>query len=156
MCRFDPLRDVSFTIGDVIDEKGVTGLYFQYSYARVQSIFRKGGYASIGETAPVDHAAWADADCALLVHQSERAMIMLLARFPSIVEQVVASLEVHTLADYAHQLAETFNIFYDSCPVLRSDVEPELKRARLALVAATAQTMRNVAQTLGLALPDRL
>ena len=30
-----------FTIDDVIDEKGTTGLYIQYAYARVQSIFRK-------------------------------------------------------------------------------------------------------------------
>ncbi len=48
MCRADPLRNVFFTIDEVIDEKGHTGLYMQYAYARTQSIFKRGGYLADG------------------------------------------------------------------------------------------------------------
>jgi arginyl-tRNA synthetase len=155
MCRYDPLRNVSFTIDEVIDGKGHTGLYVQYAYARTQSIFRKGGYAGDGDSG-LDGSSWANADPALLTHERERALVLILARLPGVVAQVLDGLSIHLLADYAHDLAEHFALFYEECPILRSDVPPELRQARLALVAATAQTMRNVCALLGLALPDRL
>src|SRR6185437_4846814 len=155
MCRYDPLRNVSFTIDEVIDGKGHTGLYVQYAYARTQSIFRKGGYLGNGDTA-LDERSWATADPALLVHERERTLLLLLARLPGVVTQVLEGLSIHLLADYAHELAEQFALFYEECPILRSDVPPGPRQARLALVAATAQTMRNVCALLGLALPDRL
>jgi arginyl-tRNA synthetase len=155
MCRFDPLRDVQFTVEDVIDEKGTTGLYIQYAYARVQSIFRKGGYLQEGEQA-VDPGRWETADLSLLTHPQERALLLLMARLPALVAQVIDGLTVHALADYAHELAETSNLFYEKCPVLRSDVPDALRQSRLALAATTAQVMRNVAALLGIALPERL
>jgi arginyl-tRNA synthetase len=155
MCRFDPLRDIEFTVEDVIDERGTTGLYVQYAYARVQSIFRKGGYLQ-DEAPRIAATPWDGADAGLLTHPHERALVMLLARFPAVVTLVVDSLSVHALADYAHELSEQFNLFYEACPILRSDVPEDLRLARLALAAATAQTLRNVAGLLGLELPERL
>ncbi len=155
MCRFDPLRNVSFTIEEVIDERGHTGLYVQYAYARAQSIFRKGGYLGEGQSI-VEGDAWDDADPALLVHPRERDLLLLIARFPGVTAQVLEGLAVHALADYAHDLADHFTLFYEACPILRSDVPGDLRLARLALVAATAQCLRNVCGLLGLPLPDRL
>lgn len=155
MCRYDPLRDVQFTVEDVIDERGVTALYIQYAYARAQSIFRRGGYLREGDR-EVDAGAWRDADLALLTHSRERALVLLIARLPVVITQVIEGLAVHTLADYAHELAESFSLFYEACPVLRSDVPEDLRAARLALAAATARVMRNVAGLLGIALPERL
>ena len=153
MCRSDPLKDITFTVEDVIDERGATALYIQYAYARLQSIFVKGGYEQYmrGGAAP-----WDSADLSLLVDPQERALVRLVARLPLVVLQVVEALRIHTLADYGHDLAETFSLFYDACPILRSDVPPELKLARLVLAATVAQTIRNVASLLGLGLPDRL
>jgi arginyl-tRNA synthetase len=151
MCRYDPLKNVTFTIDDVIDEKGTTGVYVQYAYARVQSIFRKGGYSG-----DATGDLWLDADLTLLTQTQERALVSLIARLPWVVGQVLEHLTIHSLADFAHELAETFSLFYEACPILRSDVSPELRAARLSLAAATAQTMRNVALLLGLALPERL
>ena len=144
-----------FTIDEVIDERGHTGLYMQYAYARTQSIFKRGGYLSEGAV-EVDVAAWANADVGLLVHPRERDLIFLISRLPSIVSQVLDGLAVHSLADYGHDLAEHFASFYEECPILRSDVPGDLKLARLALVEVSAQTLRNVSSLLGLPLPDRL
>lgn len=152
MCRYDPLKNITFTIEDAIDEKGNTALYIQYAYARAQSIFRKGGHADL----PPGEEPWAAADPALLEHPREWALIALIARLPWVVAQVVEHLTIHSLAEFAHELAESFSLFYEACPILRSDVPPDLRLARLALAAATAQTMRNVAALLGLSLPDRL
>ena len=153
MCRSDPLKDITFTIEDVIDEHGTTAVYIQYAYARMQSIFAKGGYEAQmhGDVTP-----WDAADLALLIQPQEQALIRVVARLPFAVAQAVDALRIHTLADYGHELAESFNLFYGACQILRSDVPPELKLARLALAAAVAQTIRNVAALLGLGLPDRL
>jgi arginyl-tRNA synthetase len=154
MCRFDPLKNITFTIEDVLDEKGTTALYMQYAYARVQSIFRRGGYTDVAYA--VGEAPWDGADAALLEHAREQALLRLIARLPQVVEHVLDNLAIHTLADYAHELAETFSLFYEACPILRSDVSPELRAARLALAQTTARTMRNVAALLGIDLPERL
>ena len=154
MCRADPARDVQFTVQEAIDEKGNTGVYILYAYARVRSIFRKGGYEAL--LAGSEERPWHDADLGLLVHEAERVVVALLARLPDVVTLAVEGLAIHALAGYGHDLADSFSQFYDKCPMLRSDVPPDLKLARLALAEATAQAMRNVAGLLGLALPERL
>ena len=55
---------------------------------------------------------------------------------------------MHTLATYAHELAESFNRFYNEVPVLKAERERE---SRIALVAAARQALGNTLELLGLA-----
>ena len=49
-----------------------------------------------------------------------------------------------------------FATFYDECPVLKDDVPADLRTARLALVAAVAQGLKNGLALLGIHAPERV
>jgi arginyl-tRNA synthetase len=65
---------------------------------------------------------------------------------------------VNLLAEYAYELATSFSQFYNKCPILNAQppLAPELLHARLGLVSAVAQVMRNLYGILGLDLVERL
>ncbi|MDK2863460.1 MAG: arginyl-tRNA synthetase, partial [Methanomicrobiaceae archaeon] len=78
----------------------------------------------------------------------EIALARHLARFPAVIEQVVAELRPHLLAAYARDLADLFNAFYHYDPVLKS--EGETRNSRLALVDAVRNTLKESLETLGI------
>ena len=123
MCRFDPLEDITFTIEDVIDEKGTTALYIQYAYARMQSIFRKGGYEAQmhGDVTP-----WDAADLALLIQPQEQALIRVVARLPFAVAQAVERIA------YPHPCRLRARVGRILQPLLRSLPDPPLRCAARA------------------------
>ncbi len=85
-------------------------------------------------------------DAARLVDPDEVALVRTVSRFPGVVAYAARTSHVHAVAGYAHDLADQFNRFYHAVPVLRSGEE---RASRLALVAATRQTLRNVLGLLG-------
>ena len=69
------------------------------------------------------------------------------ARWPGVVRYVGRTNHVHTIAGYAHDLADQFNRFYHAVPVLKSGRERE---SRIALVAAVRQTLGNALDLVGI------
>ena len=70
--------------------------------------------------------------------------------------------EPHRVARYLENLAASYHRFYDSCQVLPKadtvdhDEDAALHSARLALCAATRQTLENGLQLLGVTAPERM
>nr|WP_255567582.1 arginine--tRNA ligase [Corynebacterium sp. TAE3-ERU16] len=123
--------------------------YVQYGHARLCSIARKA--AEIG----VDHAG---ADLSLLTEPREGDLIRTLGEFPAVVAAAAELREPHRVARYAEQLAGTFHRFYDTCQILPrggEQTEP-VHRARLALAAATRQTLANALRLVGVTAPERM
>jgi arginyl-tRNA synthetase len=149
LCQFNPLKDIAFDIATVSRPEGNTGPYLQYAYTRTQAILRRAREEK-GLAAEVRGG-----DAALLAEPAEHELLTHLARLPDVVDDVAGTLAVNVLADYAYTLATLFTQFYDRCPVLRA-ASDDLMRARLGLVLATAQVMRNTFGLLGLGLRDRL
>jgi len=58
-----------------------------------------------------------------------------------------------TVAEWTYTLAREYSRFYDKCPVLTAETD-ELKAARLALVVATAQGIKNGLALLGIRAPE--
>lgn len=69
--------------------------------------------------------------------------------------EIAKSYEVHRLSAYAIKLADLFNKFYESCPVLRAKNEP-LMLARLSLVKASQITLANTLSLMGISAPSRM
>jgi arginyl-tRNA synthetase len=132
--KFDPNASVKF--------EGDTGPYVQYACARVAGILR--GAASLG----VDLAA--PVDLALLGHDSERALAMLAAGYPAVVQKAAADLDTSGLASYLLELAKAFHKFYHDCPVVKEDTPPDLRAARLHLCTVTRHLLRTGLATLGI------
>jgi arginyl-tRNA synthetase len=138
--RVAPDKAVRFAWEDALSFEGRSGPFAQYSYARASSILRKAGSTPTAWTGRASEVASAP----------ERALVRTISRFPGLVAYAARTAHVHTIAGYAHDLAETFNRFYQDVPVLRAEVERE---SRLALVQAARQTLGNTLELLGL---DRL
>ncbi len=77
-----------------------------------------------------------------------------LADYPQVLERAAAELSPHDVAFYLRDLASAFHSFYDAQRVLVDD--PALRRARLALLAATRQVLRNGLGVLGVSAPEQM
>jgi len=117
--------------------------YVQYAHARLCSVIAKGGEAA---DAPVD--------LSLLGAPTELALMSRLAEYPQVLERAAAELSPHDVAFYLRDLASAFHSFYDAQRVLVDDAP--LRRARLALLAATRQVLRNGLGVLGVSAPEQM
>jgi arginyl-tRNA synthetase len=143
LVEVDPAKPVVFTWDRVLDFEKNSAPYIQYSHARGGSILRK---AAREPESP---------DYSLLTTQLEHDIILMLARFPEVFVDVVEDLRPNQIADFANALADKFNKFYASLPVIKA--EPQgLSDARLTLVDATKIVFRNALELLGIEAPSRM
>ncbi|MEA3400788.1 MAG: arginine--tRNA ligase [Armatimonadota bacterium] len=123
--------------------------YVQYAHARISSILREArerGFAT-------DDLQ--EADLSLLDHEDERRLMRWLADYPGEVSDAARRRAPHRLAHLSRELAATFHQFYGTCRVI-DEQEPDLSKARLALVSATGQVLRNLLGLLGVSAPERM
>ncbi len=120
--------------------------YVQYAHARICSVIRK--WAEQGG----DEAGLAGADLSLLTAPTEAALMLKLADFPRMLTSAAQDLAPHDVAFYLRDLSGAYHSYYAAERVL--DQAPELTRARVALLAATRQVIRNALAVLGVSAPD--
>jgi arginyl-tRNA synthetase len=120
--------------------------YVQYAHARVASVLRQAGIEF--HDAP---QAVANADLALLTSPYELALLRRLDDYPHEIAQAAEELAPHRLTAWLRDLAQEFHSYYNAERFLVDDAA--LKRARLALVVASGQVIRNGLALLGIAAP---
>jgi arginyl-tRNA synthetase len=124
--------------------------YVQYAHARCRSVLR-GAAESLSDT---DDAALARADVSVLTDAAELALLRRLAGWPRLVEAAALAREPHRVAFYLSEVAADFHALWNkgreaaTLRFIQADA-PEATRARLALVAATAVTIRAGLAVLG-------
>ncbi|MBM9510573.1 arginine--tRNA ligase [Actinacidiphila acididurans] len=138
-------RDYVFDLDRMVSLNGDTSVYIQYAYARVKSIFRKGG----GDLKPAPHPE-------VPLAQAERALGLHLDAFGDTLAEVATTYEPHRLASYLFQLASLFTTFYEQCPVLTAEGGAPQVENRLFLSDLTARTLHQGLVLLGIRTPDRL
>ncbi len=143
----DRVGDYVFSWERMLSLDGFTAPYLQYAHARIRSIFRRAGD---------DVAAAAKGVVPTLDAPEERALALALVGFAPAIRESVERLAPHRLCNELFDLAQTFTAFYDACPVLRSDVPPELRASRLALCDVTARTLAQGLDLLGIETPERM
>jgi arginyl-tRNA synthetase len=119
--------------------------YVQYAHARISSVF---------EQWSGDAGCLAAVDLSPLSTDQEVALLSRLIEYPAIVESAARDLAPHMIAFYLKELAGEFHSYYNATRVLIPE-EP-LKLARLALVAATRQVLRNALALLGVSAPEKM
>jgi len=123
--------------------------YVQYAHARVSSVLRQAGL--VPADAP---AAFADAELAPLSSAYEDALLRRLADFPAELTLAGRDMAPHVVTLYLKELAAEFHSYYNAERFLVDD--PRVQRARLALVVATGQVLRNALAVLGISAPDAM
>ena len=143
------IKDVNFDWEEVLSFDFGSGPYVQYAHARLSSILRKHGKPVT--SAPAFHR---------LADVGERLVLSKLERFPRQVELVAQHREPSYLCSYLVDLASAMNSYLQkgakdvTLRVLSDDAE--LADARVALVSATRQVLRNGLNLLGMKAPERM
>ena len=123
--------------------------YVQYACARVASVFRQAAERGL---------VW-DAACVKdclhrLSEPQEKVLLTQLNRYPELIQDAAAQLAPHMLTFYVRDVADAFHGWYNAQQFLVDDAE--LRNARLALVAATGQVLKNGLGLLGVSAPDKM
>ncbi|VVE09284.1 Arginine--tRNA ligase [Pandoraea pneumonica] len=119
--------------------------YVQYAHARICSILTQWGG---------DEAQLANVDLSPLDSERALALLQLLAEYPDMLTRAAEELAPHAVAFYLRDLAGAFHSFYNADRVLVDD--ETVKHARLALLAATRQVLRNGLAVLGVSAPAKM
>jgi arginyl-tRNA synthetase len=163
----DRIKPITFTWERAVALDGDTGPYVQYAHARICSVLRKagGGWAEQAKPGPMELDATAllaypaaNLPAALpgLDEPSAQALLFELAGLPEAVQGVVDTCMGTPLARQLLAMARAFSGFYTNCPVLKDDVAPEVRDARLALCLATARALRQGLFLLGIEAPEEM
>ena len=126
--------------------------YVQYAHARICSVLAQ--YAERSVASATATAGDLAPDLSLLVAPSELALMMKLAAYPDMLSNAAGNLAPHDVAFYLRELAAAFHAYYAAERFLVDDAA--LAGARIALLAATRQVLRQALAMLGVSAPERL
>ena len=123
--------------------------YVQYAHARVCSVLEKAGISLEGAADSLRNV-----DLSPLSSAYENALLRRLADFPDELAMAARELAPHLITFYLKELAAEFHSYYNAEQFLVDD--DALRQARLALVVATGQVVRNGLAVLGVSAPVRM
>jgi arginyl-tRNA synthetase len=140
MTRIDPNKKIVFDMEEWLKLDGESGPYSKYAFARINSMLNKLGGPTGDEFS--------------LETQQEKDLVALLMNFNTIVQQATEHYKPSLLTAYLYDLGRAFNSFYAECPVGSS--EGVIRQSRLALSKATALTLKQGLELLGIEAPERM
>lgn len=127
---------IVFDVEEALRFDGYTAAYLQYSGARLASILRKFN----GQITKIDYT--------VLNNFKEKQILIQLQKFPELIIQAAEKRDPSLIARYLFELAQLFNDYYHSVPILRE--EDTVKKARLSLLIAVQIVLKNAFEILGL------
>ncbi len=143
MLARDNTKIVTFDWETALDFNGQAAPYIQYAHVRANSILKR-----LEEPLP------ASISPQYALHPTEVQLVDIISRFPAEVQRAAQEYKTLHITNLAYELARAFNDFYNQCPVLKA--EPEVRLARLRLVAASRQAIANALAILGIIAPGAM
>lgn len=143
--KVDPKKRILFDPKESVDFAGNTGPFIQYTYARIQSLLRKADF---------DFSQVLDATD-INLHEKEKELLKAVAQFPDIIQSAADNHSPALVANYVYDLVKEYNSFYQSVPVLGSEVENE-KIFRVQLSKKVGETIKSAFALLGIDVPERM
>ena len=145
LLRVTPGKDIIFDIDTSLSLEGDSGPYLQYTYARAKSILRKAKlsdtkFPKLRETK---------------FEKEEMDVLRYIYRFPEVVAEAARIFSPNIVAQFAVELAQKYNVFYNVLPVLQAETK-ETKQFRLALTSSVAQLLQNSLHLLGIETLERM
>jgi len=163
-----PQRDMVFDWDEILNMKGNSGPYLQYTYARSFSVLAKAndqleqGFSLQGKENPFPMEVGID------LNPEEKAVLAYLYRFSEVVLEAGTTYSPHLICTYLYELASRFNTFYNKHSILGTKEvrplevrigrtsNPDTTQFRLTLTSATAQVIQNGLKLLGINAPDKM
>jgi arginyl-tRNA synthetase len=148
LLRVDPKKRMIFNPEESIDFHGFTGPFIQYTYARIQSVFRK-----IGNTENAFYQS--DDNYSEEISPMEKELLVILEQYPTIITQSAEELNPSVIAVYAFQLAQKFNTFYNSHSIASAETKAQ-QVLRLQIASLTANIIKSAMHLLGISVPGKM
>jgi len=123
--------------------------YVQYAHARVCSVIRQAGEKQLS----VEPSAGME-NLELLSEQHETDLMKQLSRYPEVVEMAALNEEPHQLTHYLRDLANDFHSYYNKSQFLVDD--GKLRDARIKLILAVREVLRNGLNLIGVSAPEQM
>jgi arginyl-tRNA synthetase len=123
--------------------------YIQYAHARICSVFKQ-----LQDRGMQFDQLSAVNNLTALTEPNEAALVKTLSRYTELIVTAAFNREPHMLAFYLRDLANDFHTYYNSCQFLVDDIN--VRQARLCLILATKQIIRNGLGLLGVSAPEEM
>ena len=145
-----PDTEYTFDVDLAITKNNDNPVYYvQYAHARICSVL-----AAWREKDGGDVAGLVGVDLTPLQSPQAMALMLLLAKYPDMLTAAAVDFAPHDVTFYLRELAACYHSYYDAERILVDD--ETVKRARLALVWATAQVLHNGLAVLGVSAPEKM
>ena len=123
--------------------------YIQYAHARICSVFRQ------LEDKKISHdQAHGFENLSLLIEEHEKDILQQLAKYPEVVDTAAHQHEPHLIAHYLRDLANALHTYYNAHYFIVDD--EKLRDARLNLIVAVRQVIKNGLALLGVSAPEEM
>jgi arginyl-tRNA synthetase len=150
LLRVDPKKKMIFDPKESIDLHGFTATFIQYAHARICSILRKENMTIFPETKQFKELVITQK-----LSKAEKSIMVALEQYPTIIESAAIELNPANICNYAFQLSQLFNTFYDQHSIAKAENE-EKKQLRLMMIVMIAQTLRHAMNLMGIRLPEKM
>ncbi len=144
-------QNVTFDINKSVSLDGNSGPYIQYVYARTQSVLAK---SEIRNTKSEANTKYKIQNTKYDLQYEEREILRLIAKFDEVVQDAAERFAPNIVCTYLFELAQAFNLFYQKCPIIKS--EEEIRNFRLALTFKTGETIKHGLNLLGIEAPVKM
>ncbi len=136
--------DIVFTWDKALSFEGNTGPYMQYTYARINGVFRKANLA-IPNSIPER----------VTLNDQETMVLRKLNQFPEIIGTASENYSPNLICNYLFELSQVFNSFYEVVPILK-ETDSVKQQFRAGLILGTAQVLKNGLGLLGIEAPEQM
>lgn len=144
--NISPFSYLAFDFDSSLTFEGNSGPYLQYTYARANRVVEDSDLNLSNTSVVIED---------LLTEGAEIDVLRKLSLYEEIVIDSTKTLMPNTLCTYLFELAQSYNSFYKSFPILKIEDE-KLKKARLLLTKATLQVLQNGLNLLGIKTVERM
>ncbi len=135
-------RNIVFDWDKILNLKGNSGPYLQYTFARCKSVLRKSktniNFKNIKD-----------------LNLEEKDILRTIYRFPEIVQGAADKFSPNLICNFAFDLAQKYNLFYQKHSIIKAETD-NLKMFRLSLTTAVAQILKNSLSLLGISVPEKM
>ena len=146
------IKDYTFKWDTVLNFDGETGPYVQYTHARCCSLLKRAGEDVSSKAEALGKSG--DVDFNYLSGDAAHELIKLLYTYPDVIVQAAERYEPSLITRHIIDIAQEFNRFYHDEHIITENEDE--KTAKIALVLATRNVLRNGLALLGVASPERM
>ena len=144
LLKVDPKKNLLFNPAESIEFQGNTGPFIQYTYARIAAIIRRAKTLDI-QLEEVNFPG--------KLNVKELDIIRIIEQFPITIQNAAREYSPASIAQYAHELAKTYNSFYQEVPIFKDN---EYAVFKIILSRTVAQTINTSMGLLGIEVLERM